>query len=341
MVKSVSLVKGNNRKENIKRALELIKKDLDGIKDKSNILIKPNLTATKNIYANTSVEAVEAVLEFLFENFMDFDKKRITIVEGSGSAHYEKSSTKKVLEDFGYFNLLKKYRNLAIETVDDYKKFFELEVKTVKSREKIKIAERIKDFDYKISVAIPKTHDYAIATFGIKNMLGFIKQEDKTLVHGMRTPSEPQAVKILGILPASMIPWLRRKSRWLANFLLSKNRWYTDAVKVINHNVADVCKTMIPDLVVLDGFYCMEEDGPVAGKGVFLGCAIASADALKADGIGARVIGLEPSEIGYLHYLSKMGLGDYSLNGLVGDKIEEARKRIKMHPTYDVQKRWI
>ena len=207
-MKLVSLVKGNERKDNIKKALELIKKDLKSIDDKKNILIKPNLTATKNKYANTNVDAVDAVLEFLSENVKDFKNKDITIAEGSGSALYEHSSTKKVLEDFGYYSLLEKYSNLSIETVDDYKEFFEVEIKTVKSTESLKIASRIKDFDYKISVAVPKTHDYAIATLGVKNMVGFVKQEDKTLIHGMRTPSEPQSIKILGILPASMIPWL-------------------------------------------------------------------------------------------------------------------------------------
>ena len=53
----------------------------------------------------------------------------------------------------------------------------------------------------------------------------------------MRTPSEPQSVKILGILPASMIPWLRRKSRWLANFLLARNKHYINSVKIVNNNV--------------------------------------------------------------------------------------------------------
>jgi len=339
-MKLVSLVKGNDRKDNIKKSLELIKKDLQIINTKKNIVIKPNLTATKNIYANTHVDAVDAVLEFLSKNVKNFQKKKVTIAEGSGSALYEHSSTKKVLEDFGYFNILKKYPNLSIETVDDYKEFFEIEVKTVKSQEKIKIAKRLKDFDYKISVAVPKTHDYAIATLGIKNMLGFVKQEDKTLVHGMRTPSEPQSVKILGILPASMIPWLRRKSRWLANVILARNKHYINAVKIINHNVADVCEKILPDLVVLDGFYCLEDDGPVAGKGTFLGCAVASCNPLKADGIGVRLMGLNPEDVGYLYYLQQKNIGDYSLEGLVGDKIENCRKKIKMHPTYEVQKKW-
>lgn len=339
-MKLVSLVKGIDRKENIKKSLELIKKDLKDLDDKENILIKPNLTATKNIYANTHVDAVAALLEFLSKNVNGFEKKKITIAEGSGSALYENSSTKMVLEDFGYYDMIKEYPNVSIETVDDYKEFFDIEVETVKSKETLKVAKRIRDFDYKISISIPKTHDYAIATLGIKNMMGFVKQEDKTLMHGMRTPSDPQSVKILGILPASMIPWLRRRSRPLANFLLARNKHYIKAVKIVNHNVARIAGEIMPDLVVLDGLYCVEEDGPVAGRGICVNCAIASADALKADGMGARVMCLEPEDIGYLYLLHKEGLGDYSSAGLVGDTIDNCKKKIKMHPTYPVQKRW-
>ena len=111
-------------------------------------------------------------------------------------------------------------------------------------------------------------------------------------------------------------------------------------MKIVNENVTKVCKEILPDLVVLDGLYCMEEDGPVAGKGICVNCAVASTDAIKADGIGVRIMCLNPEDIGYLYYLNKEGLGDYSTNGLIGDKVESCKKEFKMHPTYEVQKRW-
>jgi len=57
--KKVALVRGDDRKENIKRALSLIKDDLEPIKDASSILIKPNLVAIRPAFSNTHVEAVE------------------------------------------------------------------------------------------------------------------------------------------------------------------------------------------------------------------------------------------------------------------------------------------
>jgi hypothetical protein len=44
-IKKAALVKGDNRKENIKKCLEFIRNDLEPLKNAKNILIKPNLVA--------------------------------------------------------------------------------------------------------------------------------------------------------------------------------------------------------------------------------------------------------------------------------------------------------
>src|SRR3989344_4942635 len=115
MEKLVSIVKGGNRKENIKKALELIKKDLSKIKKAKKILIKPNLTALKPAFANTNVEAVEAVIEFIQANYKN---KEIFVGESSATAFYNGLPTAKVFEDFGYYELEKKY-NIKLTDFDN------------------------------------------------------------------------------------------------------------------------------------------------------------------------------------------------------------------------------
>jgi uncharacterized protein (DUF362 family) len=56
--KKAALIKGDNRKENIKKCLSLIKEDIESIKNAKNILIKPNLVALKPDFANTIFEAI-------------------------------------------------------------------------------------------------------------------------------------------------------------------------------------------------------------------------------------------------------------------------------------------
>jgi len=338
--KKVSLVKGDQRYENIKKSLEFIKSDLAGIGNKKNILIKPNLTASKNIYANTSCDAVEAIIDFLMDNFNELRNSRFTILEGSGSAYYEKITTKEVFEKFGYLRLEKKYKNVKLECIEDFSDFVEFPSLSIAGAEKIKFLKHFFDFDYKISLAIPKSHNYAIATFGIKNMAGLIKQEDKSMMHGLRTPSAPEAKTVFTYIPTSAIAWLRRRAPGLVNMIFKNSMTYMKAMKVIHKNVANLASLAWPDLVVLDGFYCMDGNGPVDGFPVELKVAVASTDPLKADGLAARLMGLEPETIGYMYYLKEKGMGDYSLSGAVGDRLESARKKFKLHPTYSIQKNW-
>ncbi len=340
VMSKVSLIKGPQRYDNIKKALELIKPDLDKIRGKKQILIKPNLTATKNEYANTHVKTVEATLDFLLDNFPELNHSQFSILEGSGSAYYEKTSTKEVFEKFGYFDLIKKYKNVTLECIEELSDFTEIDIYSVAGLEKARIAKRLLDFDFRISIGIPKTHNYAIATFGIKNMAGLIRQNDKSLLHGLRTPSAPNSKTIFTYIPTSAISWMRRRAPNLVNFVFKKSMAYMKAIKVIHQNVVNLARLTWPDLVILDGFYCMDGNGPVDGFPVKLETTIASTDPLKADGIGARLIGVEPEDIGYLFYLQKQGLGDYSLNGLVGEAIKDVKVKFKLHPTYNIQKNW-
>ena len=338
--KKVSLVKGAQRYDNIKKALEFIKPDLDEIRGKKQILIKPNLTATKNEFANTDPTAVEATIDFLLDNFRELHQSQFTILEGSGSAYYEGVTTREVFKKFGYFELIKKYKNVKLECIEDFPDFLEFQIMSIAGHEKVRIVKRFFDFDYRISIGIPKTHNYAIATFGIKNMAGLIKQEDKSLLHGLRTPSAPDTKTIFTYIPTSAISWMRRRAPNLVNLVFKKSIAYIKATKVIHKNVAILAKLTWPDLVVLDGFYCMDGNGPVDGFPVKLEAVVSSADPLKADGVGARLMGLQPEEIGYLYYLQEEGLGDYSLHGLVGEDIEQVKLNFKLHPTYNIQKNW-
>lgn len=338
--KKVSLVKSGQRYNNIQKALELIKQDLDKIRDKKQILIKPNLTATKNEFANTHLKAVEATIDYLLDSFPELRHSQFTILEGSGSAYYEKVTTREVFKRFGYFELAKKYNNVSIECIEDFPDFLEFRIMSIAGPEKMRIVKRFFDFDFRISIAVPKTHNYAIATFGIKNMAGLIKQEDKSLLHGLRTPSAPDAKTIFTYIPTSAISWMRRRAPELVNFIFKKSITYVKSTKVIHRNVTDLAKLTWPDLVILDAFYCMDGNGPVDGLPVKLEAAVASADPLKADGVGARLMGIEPENIGYFYYLQAEGLGDFSLRGLTGGDIEQVKQNFKLHPTYNIQKNW-
>ncbi len=335
----VSLVKGEGRYQNIYRALELIRPDLEPLKDKTNILIKPNVLSSENPYANTHVDVIEAIIDFMAENLDDFTSKNIVVFEGSAGAYYHGSSTREVFDRFGYFVLEQRYKNVRLECIEDFSEYIPFEIKSIAGSEQARLVRRVRDFDYIISVTLPKTHDYAIATLGIKNMIGLIKQEDKSLIHGLRTPSAGLKT-MFTLIPTWMISWARRHASDVVNLILRCTPSYRKGVKVIHHNIATFAKLVWPDLVVLDGLWGMEGNGPVDGIPIRLNVAIASTDPLKADALAARVMGLEPEKIGYLYYLAQDGLGDPSLDGLVGVALEEAAVKFKTHTNYAIQLRW-
>lgn len=340
LVKRVALVRGDDRRENVRRALELVRGDLRPLTSARRVLIKPNLTATKVPHANTHPDAVRGLLDFCSTHCGDFPHVQFTIFEGSGSAYYEHCSTHDVFGAFGYRGLVEEYPNVRLRAIEDCSDFRELEVRSIAGAERVGLAACIRDFDYTISINLPKTHNYAIATLGIKNMMGLLRQRDKSVIHGLRTPSAPRAATMLGYIPTAWIAWTRRRAPWLVNTLFKHSGAYLRAVQVIHHNVVTVAAEAWPDLVVLDAWEGMEGDGPVDGDRVELRAAVASADALKADGVGARLMGFEPEEIGYLYYLRRAGRGDYSLDGLTGEDVRAVARRFRRHPTYAAQRQW-
>jgi uncharacterized protein (DUF362 family) len=338
--KKAALIRGDDRKDNIKKCLTLIQEDLEPIKNAKNILIKPNLVALKPDYANTNVEAIEAVIEFIRGIVSDTP---IVVGESSASAFYRGIPTTSVFKDYDYYRLEKEYNNVSLTDFDNDTDVIESPILSVVGDTHLRIAKRVNEFDYKISLAIPKTHNFAVATFGIKNMAGLVLRQDMAMIHGMKGGIEVDAPKtFLDRLPPGTVSRARRTlPNWFINFLFRQYPTYRKSVKMIHRNIVEFAKRTWPDLVVLDGFICMEGDGPVDGSAVEMKSAIASADPVKADGIGARLIGFEPEDVGYLYYLqNEEKMGEYSLDNMVGDDLNILKKKFRRHGTYDIQCQW-
>ncbi|MBL7049613.1 MAG: DUF362 domain-containing protein [Nitrospira sp.] len=339
-LKKLAVIKGDNRKDNIKKCLELISDDLEKIKTAKNILIKPNLVAIKPDFANTHVEAIEAVIEFIRQLAPDTS---ITVGESSASAFYRGMPTTKIFEDYDYYRLEKKYSNVTLTDFDNDTEVMDSPIHSVVGDTHLRITKRANDFDYKISLAIPKTHNFAVATFGIKNMAGLVLRQDMAMIHGMKGGVEVDAPKtLLDRLPPGTVSKARRKlPNWLINFLFRQYPTYRRSVKMIHRNIVEIAKRTWPDLVVLDGFVCMEGDGPVDGTAVDMKVAIASSDPVMADGAAARLIGLQPEQVGYLYYLqNEEKMGQYTLDTLAGDDLNTLKRTFLRHGTYDIQSQW-
>jgi uncharacterized protein (DUF362 family)/NAD-dependent dihydropyrimidine dehydrogenase PreA subunit len=95
--------------------------------------------------------------------------------------------------------------------------------------------------------------------------------------------------------------------------------------------LADIYSVSKPQLTVVDGYYCMEGQGPSSGDVVKLNLIMAGYDGVALDTIVCKVIGFDPEELIYLKKAEGKGLGttDLSKIELVGEKIETVYRKFK------------
>jgi uncharacterized protein (DUF362 family) len=160
---TVALIKGNDRAENIYKALKLIENQVfSGIGNKQ-ILIKPNFVQTSVPLAATHVDAVRGILEFLRQHY----KKEILIGESAAT----KEGTLVGYKNYGYYPLEQKYKAKLIDL--NLGKFeYRYTVGAGNVPTPIRICAPLLDPNlYVISTAIMKTHGYASVTLSLKNVL--------------------------------------------------------------------------------------------------------------------------------------------------------------------------
>jgi hypothetical protein len=144
--------------------------------------------------------------------------------------------------------------------------------------------------------------------------------------------------------------WVRPKDAlyprgfgWVVQHILRSDKVFMHMTyPIMNYNLFLIAKAYPVHLAVLDGFTAMEGRGPTAGKIVNLNLAVASTDFIAADSVGARIMGFEPDQIGYLHHAIADGLGEGSSERirLLGDPLEGCVRPFEPHPSYDRQKTW-
>lgn len=168
----VALTKGEARRKNVLKSLNLIDEQIkEKVKGKT-VLIKPNFVSTSTQNAATHVDQVRGILDFL----STFYQGKVVIAEGACG------DTFRGFENFGYFAVEKEYP-FKIEFSDLNKdKFEKVKLSTGKS---VRVSKTILDPSYFIiSAAKIKTHDTVIATFSLKNLvMGMVLRGDKFRVH--------------------------------------------------------------------------------------------------------------------------------------------------------------
>lgn len=300
---NVALVKGSDRKTNMYDALKLIEDDIKKSIGNKQVVIKPNFTRVKkeDWLASTHVDNVYAILEFL----KPFYEKKVIIAEGAGGAQ----PIEVPVENFGYRKLNENYNVEFYDLSKDTYSTVNLLDSNIQPMP-ISTSNLLLDPNtYLISSAVMKTHNLAVLTLGLKNI----------------------------VLAAPMNFGERSNER----SKLHKDR-VSDDPRYFNYNMFRMAQYAYPDLVMIDGFVGMEGKGPLFGDPIEVGVAIASTDCIAADRIGTEVMGHEFNNVGHLVHCAnaKMGEGDITKINLLGDKISTCKKNFKRTDDYEKIINW-
>lgn len=132
-----------------------------------------------------------------------------------------------------------------------------------------KICQQVYDYNVLISVPVTKTHMHTGVTLGIKNLKGCLYRHEKVRYHQLE---------------------------------------YIDKVypeKTLDSAISDLASVLMPDMTVVDGYTGMEGLGPSGGKAIKSDFAIASFNAMGADVVACKLMGLNAEEIPHLKIISE------------------------------------
>lgn len=172
----VSLIKGQNRRENTRRSLEQIADDIaqDILSKSLQPVIKPNFVSPRNQLASSHIDHIRGILDF----FSNIYNETIIIAEASCC------NTRDAYRNFGYRDLLREY---PVELVDLNDGPFEVTAVSGGGGNALDFRTArllLDETKYLISASGMKTHDTVVVSLSVKNLaMGSIFRDDKKKVH--------------------------------------------------------------------------------------------------------------------------------------------------------------
>ena len=170
----VSLIKGKDRREPVRRSLELIAPDILAGLGSRQPVIKPNLVSPTIQLASSHVDQMRGILDFLTTVYHG------TVVIAAASCY----DTKEAYTNFGYHDLIREYDVRLVDLNDGPFETVSIPGSGDKAL-KFRIAGLLLDGGtYVISAAKMKTHDTVVVSLSVKNLaMGSVFTGDKKSVH--------------------------------------------------------------------------------------------------------------------------------------------------------------
>lgn len=308
---AVSLVHGDQRRKNVTEALTLIDDQIKPLlARKKYVVIKPNIVNTKIQLAATHADALLGIMDYLAPRF----KGEVVIAESSAFdtlEGYENHRYNLVGQEFKRVRLVDLNREAKYEVAA----IIDSNVRPTP----VRLAARLFDPDaFVISSSMLKTHNYAVATLSIKNM----------------------------VLGAPLHSLANENPAWHDKRLMHAGpQGNSSAPHQMMYNMAIVAAKIKPNfgVALVDGFEGMEGDGPTNGTLVPSRIALASTDYFAVDRVGVETMGIPGYAVGYLNYGAQLGLGqiDMAKIDIRGVQPATVKRTYKLHQRIQEELKWL
>ena len=305
---SVALTTGSSRADLAFRALQPYAKQIKQAIGNKLVILKPNNVSINIPLCATHAETLEGVLEFL----KSIKKLNNVIIA-------ESAADGPALEGFSNYGYLKLADKYPVKFVDLDEKGHEIlyvfDEKDFRPHP-VRFSKLLLSPDsYIVSTARMKTHDRAVVTLSLKNIVFGAPVKDRGFTFG------------------------RRKEGLKSD----KSIVHGSGYRGINYNLFAVSQRLHPHLAVIDGFEGMEGNGPSNGTPVDHRVCVASTDWFSADRVAVELMGVDFAKVGYLNYCAQahMGSGDLSKIEVIGESISNHIKIYKLSDNIDRQLVWM
>jgi uncharacterized protein (DUF362 family) len=302
---SAAITTGNSRADLAFRALQPFSKQIKQSIGNRRVIIKPNNVSIDIPLCATHVDTLEGILEFL-KSIRKLDN--VVIAESAANG-----PTFDGFSNYGYYRLADKY---PVKFMDLDKEGSEL-LYVFDERDfrphPVRFSKVLLSPDsYIVSAAKMKTHDRAIVTLSLKNIVFGAPVKDDGFTFGRNRREGAKS---------------------------DKSIVHGGGYKGINYNLYDLASRLHPHLSVIDGFEGMEGNGPNSGTPVDHRVCVVSTDWLAADRVAAELMGVDFSIIGYLNYCAQAGFGtaDLAKIEIVGENLKDHIKHYKLHDNIEKQ----
>jgi uncharacterized protein (DUF362 family) len=299
----VSLAGGDDRAKIAFDSLMPFKREIAAAIGKKRVVMKPNNVIIDKPLCATDAQNLEGIIEFLHS----IGKKDIVIAESPANG-----SAMDGFANYGYDKLAAKYHVKLVNLDNEgYEVLYVVDQKDMQPHA-VRVAKMLMDpaNNYVISAAKLKTHDLVGITLSLKNIVVGSGIKDSGAGLGKAGSGGGRSDKPL---------------------------MHGGGTYGINYNIFMLSAKLHPDLAVIDGYEGMEGTGPVNGTAISQKVCLASLDWLAADRVGAELMGVDFSKIGYLNYCARAGdrgQADLAKIQIVGGAIKDYAK------TYQLPRQW-